>query len=103
MNNNIYIDLNRFENTIELFKSIKEKINTIKESQITSTKNITENWGGKVGEDISKELNDHIKLYESYISNIDQKIAFLEKVKASYKSTDENLDKKIDNNLNYNK
>ena len=102
-NNGIYIDSSKLDNLIELFKSIKDKIKNVKESQISSTKNIKENWGGGVGEDISKELDDHIKVYESYVENIDKKIDFLEKVKEAYVNTDSQLDKKADNNLNYEK
>ena len=99
---NIFIDSSRFENVIASMSSIKEKLVSIRDSQITSAKNISDNWGGEVGEDISYELNNHIEMYDKYISNIDEKIAFLKNVKELYTSTDIKLDQKIDNNLNYN-
>ena len=97
-NGKIYINISDFDNGLNKFKSAKEKISKVYESQKKIIKDFSECWGGNTGEEVCKRLTEHNKNYENYLKEIDEKITFLENVRQSYNKMDESISAKIDMN-----
>ena len=98
MNNKIYIDIGTIDQSITKLKSLKKRLEAVKDLQSSHVKELSSIWNGTTGNELNRVLSTHLSDYNSFIDSLDARIKFLETVKNSYSTMDSNISNKVDSN-----
>ena len=98
MNSNIYIDEHAIDLTISKLKNLKQRLETTLNNQKEINKQVANSWKGTCGNVAYNDLVEHSKRYDEFVTDLNNKITFLEKVKNSYSKMDKSISDKLDSN-----
>ena len=98
MNNGIYVNTEKINETIDKMTKIKERLSIVADSQKELVKTTHNYWSGTTGDKTYKNLTEHNNNYDTYLTTIQNEIDFLNAVVKGYTESDNLTSKKIDEN-----